>query len=96
MAAYESQGRTEEKKKRLVERRERLTALLSEERDMYEVRDTFGNTKCLSHLVFSWYTCAARIQGVCIWKIRSHEEQVVPHHYCSRYRFVPFHAEPIS
>ena len=37
MAAYESQGKTEEKRRRLMERREKLASLLAEERDMYEV-----------------------------------------------------------
>lgn len=37
MAAYESQGKSEEKKQRLIERREKLASLLAEERDMYEV-----------------------------------------------------------
>ena len=37
MAAYESQGRMEEKKKGLSERRERLASLLAKEREMYEV-----------------------------------------------------------
>ena len=37
MTAYESQGKSEEKKQRLIERREKLASLLAEERDMYEV-----------------------------------------------------------
>lgn len=37
MAAYESQGKTEEKRKRLRERREKLASLLAREREIYEV-----------------------------------------------------------
>ena len=37
MAAYELQGRVEEKRKGLSERRERLASLLAKEREMYEV-----------------------------------------------------------
>ena len=38
MAAYESQGKSEDRMKRLKERRKNLTDLLTEEREMYEVK----------------------------------------------------------
>lgn len=38
MAAYETQGRVDEKKQILKERKEKLASLLTEERQMYEVR----------------------------------------------------------
>lgn len=50
MAAYESQGRMEEKKKGLSERRERLASLLAKEREMYEQEFKDSASNKFSHM----------------------------------------------
>jgi hypothetical protein len=73
MTAYESQGKSEERMKRLLERREKLASLLAEERDMYEVIRS-ASASLLD--AFSILMLLARVQGFFIEQTGAHEAQV--------------------
>ncbi len=71
MAAYESQGKKEMKKKSLEERRIRLGSLLNQEMRQYEVRITIPRLPANLYLFFT-----ARVEGYLTKQSPHYEREV--------------------